>query len=373
VRDGGYVPIDFDARVPASAPREGALVEIPRVDGRRLPGLDARGWARLTASPERRVDAALSQLVDEPIDRAARQLREALDLRRRHAYLQGLEANRRDVERWHEFHVYNRPAPPRQILRLIVYDASDLFDHQSALRALENVRPRIPMMTGMRFISAAEGMAYDAVRTAATIREQQIAAHEYLAEGGRQALTGDSEKLIEKLPPTLGAALELGFGYGLTARRVARRANRYVGVELRTEQAKALQAAGGLGLVADVLALPFASRRFDTVIADNVLEHAASPLDTLREIRRVLAPAGRLYALIPVDATTNEFQIRTHLWKADELSVRRAAALSGFRIVELEMLSYAALDVYGCFPASGGRTCLAVFEPAAVAQDRIAV
>jgi SAM-dependent methyltransferase len=207
----------------------------------------------------------------------------------------------------------------------------------------------------------------------ASIRAHQKAAHEYLATGGREAMTEDSERLVARLPGSLGATLEIGFGYGLTAQRVAARASRYVGIDLRTEQAVALRRAGGLGLVADIAALPFANRRFDTVIADNVLEHASTPLDVLREIRRVLTPAGRLYALIPVDAATHEFQIRTHLWKADEASIQRAAALCGLRVVDLELLSYSALGVYGCFPASAGRTCLVVFEPAQALQTRMAV
>src|SRR5262249_58980231 len=111
---------------------------------------------------------------------------------------------------------------------------------------------------------------------------------------------------------------------------------------------------------------------FDTVIADNVLEHASSPLDALRELRRVLRPRGRVYALIPLDASTSAFEIRTHLWKADERSIRRAAELTGFRIVDLDVLEYAALAVYGCFPASCGRTFLTVFEPIAVAEQRVA-
>src|SRR5262249_25795097 len=165
----------------------------------------------------------------------------------------------------------------------------------------------------------------------------------------------------------LGCTLEIGFGYALTARRVARRATRYVGIDLQTAQARALRETGGLGVVGDIQALPLADGAFDTVIADNVLEHAASPLVALTELRRVLAPRGRVYALIPLDAATSDFQIRTHLWKADVASIRRAAALAGFRVVDLDVLDYAALAVYGCFPASCGRTCLAVLEAVAVA------
>jgi hypothetical protein len=79
-------------------------------------------------------------------------------------------------------------------------------------------------------------------------------------------------------------------------------------------------------------------------------------------MRRTMRPGARAYVLIPLDAATSEFQIRTHLWKADESSIRRAAGLADLDVVDLQVLTYETLGVYGCFPASGGRTCLVVFE-----------
>jgi SAM-dependent methyltransferase len=369
---GAYVPADFDVRVPAFSDRHDALTQIPRIDGRLIPPRRLRGWSRTTMSPEREADRAFRDLLDRPIDERAARLRTVLDLDRRRAYLQRLETDRGEVARWHEYHVYNWPAPPPAILRLVAYDAADLDRRESALRALQDLRPTTTIVTGEELVARARAMAADAVRTAARIRAQQIAAHGYLASGGRAELTADSEQLIARLPSSLGSTLEIGFGYALTARRIATRATRYIGIDLQTEQARVLRESGGHGLVADLQALPLADGSFDTVIADNVLEHASSPLDALAELRRVLAPRGRVYALIPLDASTSAFQIRTHLWKADVASIRRAAALTGFRIVDLDVLEYAALAVYGCFPASAGRTCLAIFEPMAIAERRIA-
>jgi SAM-dependent methyltransferase len=369
---GAYLPADFDIRVPAFGDRRGDLVQIPRIDGRQIPPRRLRGWSRATMSPEREAERAFRDLVDRPIDELAARLRTVLDLDRRQAYLQRLETDRGEVARWHEYHVYNWPAPLPAILRLVAYNAADLDRRESALRALDNLRATTTMLTGAELVQRAREMAAEAVRTSERIREQQIAAHGYLASGGRAELTADSERLIARLPSSLGSTLEIGFGYALTARRIARRATRYVGIDLQTEQARVLRESGGHGLVADLQALPLADGSFDTVIADNVLEHASSPLDALAELRRVLAPRGRIYALIPLDASTSAFQIRTHLWKADVASIRRAAALTGFRVVELDVLEYAALAVYGCFPASAGRTCLAIFEPIAIAERRIA-
>jgi SAM-dependent methyltransferase len=362
LRDGAYMAIDLDVRVPAFSDRSAALVEIPRVDGRSVTQRHTRGWARVTSSPERDAGRALCSLLDEPIETRMHKLRDALDLPRRRAYLQALETDRRRVERWQEFHVYNWPAPAARIHRFVCYEAAELTRPNSPLRALQDLPPSIAFLSGSAFVSEAEAMAAAAIGNAAAIREHQIAAHEYLAAGGRQELTGDSERLIACLPAVLGSTLEIGCGYGLTARRVASRATRYVGLDLRKEQARALRAAGGFGLVADIHSLPFDDGSFDTVIADNVLEHASAPLGALREVRRVMRSGGRAYILIPLDAETSEFQIRTHLWKADERNIRRAATLTDLNVIDLQVLEYGVLGVYGCFPASCGRTCLVVLE-----------
>jgi SAM-dependent methyltransferase len=44
----------------------------------------------------------------------------------------------------------------------------------------------------------------------------------------------------------------------------------------------------------DPVRLPFADGEFDTVLSCGVLEHVERPEDSLRELRRVLRPAGRL-------------------------------------------------------------------------------
>lgn len=46
------------------------------------------------------------------------------------------------------------------------------------------------------------------------------------------------------------------------------------------------------GIVADASGIPYPDASFDVVIADNVAEHLAEPLQTLAEINRVLTPGG---------------------------------------------------------------------------------
>ncbi len=52
-------------------------------------------------------------------------------------------------------------------------------------------------------------------------------------------------------------------------------------------------------VVGDALRLPFPAEAFDTVLLIQVLEHVPNPPDALSEIRRVLAPGGRLILTAP--------------------------------------------------------------------------
>ena len=56
------------------------------------------------------------------------------------------------------------------------------------------------------------------------------------------------------------------------------------------------------GLHAEVMVngrIPFPDGRFDSAVLDNVLEHVADPRMLLAEVRRVLAPNGRLLVGVP--------------------------------------------------------------------------
>ncbi len=60
---------------------------------------------------------------------------------------------------------------------------------------------------------------------------------------------------------------------------------------------RGLQAPGGI--CGSVLALPFADETFDVVTAFDVLEHCQPEETALAELRRVLAPGGRLLLSVP--------------------------------------------------------------------------
>jgi len=55
----------------------------------------------------------------------------------------------------------------------------------------------------------------------------------------------------------------------------------------------------GVDVCADAAHLPFADGSVDAVLCECVLEHVPHPEDVVREIRRVLAPGGVVYASVP--------------------------------------------------------------------------
>ena len=122
----------------------------------------------------------------------------------------------------------------------------------------------------------------------------QQEAHAYLEHiPFESALRQDYADFARFIPATLGKALELGSGYGVLARTLAPRATRYACLDLDARMFRTLRSdLGQSGVVADVQQLPFAPASFDSVIANNVLEHLIDPLQGLSEVRRVLAPGG---------------------------------------------------------------------------------
>ena len=106
-------------------------------------------------------------------------------------------------------------------------------------------------------------------------------------------------------PVRAGRALDLacGTGYaaiGLAAAGLAAEVHASDLSVKMLERCRANAHAAGVGVrlaLADAERLPYAGASFDLIVARGALHHVPSPLDALREIRRVLSPGGAAVVL----------------------------------------------------------------------------
>lgn len=115
------------------------------------------------------------------------------------------------------------------------------------------------------------------------------------------------EHLADRMDLSSAHILDLGCGSGGISEAISHHCEELTSTDIKPESvAKALEKAGPgtSGCQLDASSLPFVDDTFDLVILNGVLEwvpdaHGGNPRDvqveTLREIRRVLAPSGTLY------------------------------------------------------------------------------
>ena len=109
----------------------------------------------------------------------------------------------------------------------------------------------------------------------------------------RAAVFGDA--IARHITPDM-SVIEFGCAAGRVLERI--QAAEKIGVEVNPHSRSAAQARG-LHVVERLAELPDESA--DLVYSSHVLEHTLSPLDELREMRRVLRPGGTLVLILPVD------------------------------------------------------------------------
>ena len=115
--------------------------------------------------------------------------------------------------------------------------------------------------------------------------------------GGFAALHWIAAARARLVPPATRSGsvlLDLACGGGLLAPHIAGTGHRHVGLDLSATALPQARAHGVVAVRGDVLRLPFADAVADVVVAGEVLEHVAQPLELVAEACRVLRRGGTL-------------------------------------------------------------------------------
>lgn len=327
-----YRPMAFDLRTPSfatTAPNDADLICLPRHD-------------TVPVSFE-------SDLYGDIVRERARRLAKVLDRKHTQAFQFAVSHGQEPAAAWEHHYIYNWKPPEEFWARAVVVEGA-----ASAVAPLiahgRHLSPTQLLARTADFVSVGS-LAFDGNV------DLQIRSHGYLATE-RLEPSADSARLALWLPQDLGDTLEIGSGFGVLAKTFIDRTRRYWGLDLTKEQAAAIEALGGTGVLGDIHQLPFRDAQLDTVIGDNVVEHALDPWRVLCEVRRVLKPGGRAYFVIPLDYLGPDYRNECHHWKADDRSIRAALDLAGLEIVRSEICILPEIGSYGSFPSCDQRTSL---------------
>lgn len=321
---------------------------------------EPRMWFELPAVPTA-ADAVASWWAArfEPRDE---QLAPLLDATRMEAFYRASRIDPAEEARYPEFRIYNWPAPPPAVRVSLLYadecTAAALLEIAAACSStVAEAGPRAHLATGVDLLALGRAEVEARYGLSATRAiDAQNEAHGYLSTVPHEAaLRPDYADFARFVAPELGVTLELGSGFGVLAWALSLRASRYVCVDLDRRMFGALRKdLHQAGLVADMHRLPFADAIFDSVVANNVLEHLYDPLTGLREIRRILKPGGRVFALVPLDALNSRHALPAHLWKLDEPAIRAGFEAAGYAVARIEVVHLNEVGVAGAFPTCHG-------------------
>lgn len=185
----------------------------------------------------------------------------------------------------------------------------------------------------------------------------------YTGEAGRhyfqwQRSAGEVGGRLEarKFAPHLAAGdavVDFGCGGGFMLH--ALQAGQKVGIE---PNAAAREAAVARGLRALPSVTDLEDEWADVVVSNHVLEHTLSPIDELRELRRVLKPAGRLVLWLPLDdwrtqRSPRPADVNHHLFTWTPVLLTNLLIEAGFAVGECRVVTRAwppAVKVFGRLP-----------------------
>lgn len=167
------------------------------------------------------------------------------------------------------------------------------------------------------------------------------------------ALARAEEMYLTDRPP--GYLLDVGCGDGCFLHRMKQRGWQVAGVDFDPAAVAAAREHYGLEIVlGDLLNARFPSAAFDAVTLNHVVEHLYAPLETLREVRRILRPSGVLVLVTPNPNSLGHRRYGAHWFGLDPprhlqlfppVTLAKLVEQAGFRNVTLETLAVHA-DVF---------------------------
>lgn len=141
--------------------------------------------------------------------------------------------------------------------------------------------------------------------------------------------------------------LELGSGGGFSTETLKNKSPLFFPLDIPVGNLKRIRQQVSFPVypaAADAYKLPFKENVFQLVIVAEVLEHLSEPLLVLKEIRRVLKPAGKLLISVPYKEKIS-YQIcihcnlptptHSHLHSFDEMKLTQLVSDAGFRTVKI--------------------------------------
>jgi ubiquinone/menaquinone biosynthesis C-methylase UbiE len=112
--------------------------------------------------------------------------------------------------------------------------------------------------------------------------------------------------LVRSLLPKrrVGKLLEVGYGSGVFLPELAKHARRLYGADIHDRPADVTKVLAQHGILADLVtasadALPYADGLFDIVVAVSTFEFVPDVRKAIGELRRVLAPGGKIIVVTP--------------------------------------------------------------------------
>ncbi len=133
--------------------------------------------------------------------------------------------------------------------------------------------------------------------------------------------------------PANARILDAGCGSGRNMVELARFGT-VTGVELADASiAVAQQRGAGQVVAGSILEMPFADHSFDFAVSLDVIEHLEDDLGALRELRRTIAPGGRLLVTVPAYQWlwSGHDEINHHHRRYTRRSLQRVAQQAGWK------------------------------------------